>query len=82
MSYLRKDKRLYWVLDSRCIGRECLALGFYQHRSPMAGGGSRNTGSPDTPCCLTNAYRGCPLNKIYSRDLEKERRKQGIKPAK
>lgn len=54
------DKNAYSFSDRECIGRECWAAGMFQHRSPMSGGGSRNTGSPDTPCCLNRAYRGCP----------------------
>lgn len=54
------NKARYSFLDKRCIGRTCWAAGMYQHRSPLSGGGSRNTGSPDSPCCLNRAYRGCP----------------------
>ncbi len=56
MSYLRKDGKQYLVVAPECIGRDCLALGSYQHR-PVSGGGSRNTGSPDTLCCLTPSPR-------------------------
>jgi hypothetical protein len=55
------DKTKFRFVDARCIGRRCWSPGMYQHRGPLAGGGSRNTGSPDTPCCLNNAYRGCPM---------------------
>ena len=60
MSHLRmvKTKTKYDVRDTQCIGRECLALGVYQHRGATMGG-SRNTGGT-TPCCMTRAYRGCP----------------------
>jgi hypothetical protein len=54
------DKTHFRFVDSRCIGRTCWAPGYFQHRSPLSCGGSRNTGSPDTACCMTNAYRGCP----------------------
>jgi hypothetical protein len=54
------EKTRFRFINARCIGRWCFVPGMYQHRSPVAGGGSRNTGSPDTPCCLTCAYRGCP----------------------
>jgi hypothetical protein len=59
---LRKvgSKTRYEFRDKDCLGRVCFAAGFYQHRSPMSCGGSRNTGSPDTPCCLNRAYHGCP----------------------
>lgn len=61
MAKLRKvrTKTEYHVLDGMCIGRGCLVLGEYQHRSMNAGGGSRNTGGY-THCCMTRAYRGCP----------------------
>ena len=55
-----KEKTRYDFVDARCLGRKCFAPGMYQHRSPMSCGGSRNTGSPDSPCCLNRAYRGCP----------------------
>ena len=54
------DKHRYSFVDERCIGRECWAPGMFQHRSPLSCGGSRNTGSPDSPCCMNRAYRGCP----------------------
>ena len=61
MNFKRKgDKNRYSFLDRFCIGRVCWSPGMYQHRSPLSGGGSRNTGSPDSPCCLNRAYRGCP----------------------
>lgn len=61
MEFKRKgNKARYQFLDDRCIGRHCWAPGMYQHRAPMSGGGSRNTGSPDSPCCLNRAYHGCP----------------------
>src|SRR5271166_1257762 len=56
----RGEKTRYSFADAECLGRECFAPGMYQHRSPLSGGGSRNTGSPDSPCCLNRAYRGCP----------------------
>lgn len=57
----RKGERIrYSFLDRDCLGRRCFAPGMYQHRSPLSCGGSRNTGSPDSPCCLNRAYRGCP----------------------
>jgi hypothetical protein len=38
------DKTQYSFVDAGCLGRECFAPGMYQHRSPLSGGGSRNTG--------------------------------------
>lgn len=64
------EKTQFRFVNSRCIGRACWAPGNYQHRSPMSGGGSRNTGSPDTPCCMNNAYRGCPEGPDGSRTVE------------
>jgi hypothetical protein len=61
MTFRRKgDKTRYSFVDADCIGRTCFQPGMYQHRSPMSCGGSRNTGSPDTPTCMQRAYRGCP----------------------
>lgn len=61
MTFKRKgDNARYSFLNSRCIGRRCWAPGMYQHRSPLSCGGSRNTGSPDTACCMSRAYHGCP----------------------
>lgn len=54
----------YEFLHADCLGRQCFAPGMYQHRSPLSCGGSRNTGSPDTPCCLNRAYHGCPRGPV------------------
>ena len=54
------ERTTYSFVDQFCIGRPCWSPGMFQHRSPMAGGGSRNTGSPDSSCCLNRAYHGCP----------------------
>lgn len=76
MAHVRKgrERTKFFVVDDKCIGRTCFAPGMFQHRSPMSCGGSRNTGSPDTPCCLNNAYRGCPMGpdgerKEFDKDL-------------
>jgi hypothetical protein len=81
MDFVRKgDKRKYSFRDKSCVGLSCWAPGMYQHRSPMACGGSRNTGSPDSPCCLNRAHRGCPDRlPEYKKELEKERRIGGWK---
>ena len=61
MTIRRKGEKVkYDFVDAGCLGRTCFAPGMFQHRSPLSGGGSRNTGSPDSPCCLNRAYRGCP----------------------
>lgn len=46
------------VKDSKCIGRECFHVDFYEHRGATLSG-SRNTGEKSC-CCMNNAYRGCP----------------------
>lgn len=46
------------VRDSACLGRDCFQPGHYQHRGGTLSG-SRNTGA-SSPCCLRNAYHGCP----------------------
>lgn len=68
MTMLKKrgDKTRYSFSDEKCLGRDCFAAGFFQHRSPTISG-SRNTGSPDTPCCLNRAYRGCPHGPVGER---------------
>jgi hypothetical protein len=79
-----RDKRRYDFVDAACIGRACWAPGLYQHRSALAGGGSRNTGSPDTPCCLNRAYHGCPIGQpqhTFVATLAKTRRDEGWKRA-
>jgi hypothetical protein len=59
-SFTRKgDKHKYAFADAKCIGRKCWAPGLYQHRGATLSG-SRNTGSPDSPCCMSRAYHGCP----------------------
>ncbi len=70
MLFRRKGEKVkYAFVDADCIGRECWAAGMYQHRSPMSGGGSRNTGSPDSPCCLNRAYHGCPDGPVGQQEL-------------
>ena len=84
MSEFRRkgDKHKYSFRDKECIGLSCWAAGMYQHRSPMACGGSRNTGSPDSPCCLNRAYRGCPsILPAFSKELAAARKKEGWKLA-
>lgn len=69
MKFKRKGGQArYDFVDAKCIGRPCWAPGMYQHRAPLAGGGSRNTGSPDSPCCLNHAYHGCPDGPVGARD--------------
>lgn len=71
MTFKRKgEKTRYNFSDKDCIGRTCWAPGMFQHRSPLSGGGSRNTGSSDTPCCLNRAYRGCPEGPVGEKKEE------------
>lgn len=73
-----KTKTKYEVRDAKCIGRKCLVLGMYQHRSMLAGGGSRNTGGV-TACCMTRMFSGCPSGDAEKIDtgLAKERKAEG-----
>jgi hypothetical protein len=74
------DKRRYSFRDAKCIGLTCWGPGLYQHRSPLSCGGSRNTGSPDSPCCMNRAYHGCPGgNPIFIKELAAQRKKEGWK---
>ena len=80
MTKLRKVKTttLYDVRDAQCIGRECLALGIYQHRGATLAG-SRNAGAV-TPCCMTRTYHGCPSTEgevVYNAAIAKERKAEG-----
>ena len=61
MAIFRKigDKNHYSFLDANCIARSCWSPGLFQHRGATSKG-SRNTGDPDTPCCMHRAYHGCP----------------------
>ncbi len=93
----RGDKTQYSFIDGRCIGRRCWAPGAFQHRAPLAGGGSMNTSSPPTMTCMNRAYHGCPEGPegrrenedcsitvgvpIYQIELAKERRSQGWRKA-
>lgn len=76
-----KPRRLYTFSDAQCIEAKCWAPGMYQHRSPNAGGGSRNTGSPDDPTCLNRAYHGCPADRGHDQELAKARKAEGWKCA-
>jgi len=80
MPYIIQKRIRYWVSDRSCIGCKCLALGMYQHRGATMSG-SRNTGSPDSPTCLNNAYGGCPQpeKQGYSAELKKQRKKDGMR---
>lgn len=97
MNFKRKgDPARYSFIDKRCIGRRCWAPGAFQHRAPLAGGGSMNTSSPPTQTCMNRAYRGCPEGPegahenddgsytvgvpVYQIELAKERRAQGWRP--
>ena len=66
----------YWVLDSRCIGKDCFVPGTYQHRGATLSG-SKSSGT--SRICMTNAYRGCPDGREYSEELAKKRKVEGWK---
>lgn len=53
------DGRMYLASDRDCRYRPCFAPGEYQHRAPLARGGSQSTGGI-TLTCMHNAYHGCP----------------------
>lgn len=78
-SFKRKgEKTAYDFRAPECIGLKCWAPGMFQHRSPMSCGGSRNTGSPDTACCMNRAYRGCPHPlPSFDATLETSRKTEG-----
>lgn len=77
---IKGNKHKYSVSNRDCIGRSCLHLSLYYHRAPMAGGGSMNTSSPPTPCCMNRAYRGCPNPQPEpTKELRAERKKAGYK---
>lgn len=74
----------YSFRADECIGLDCWAPGAYQHRGATPSG-SRNTGAPDSLCCLNRAYHGCPSEgdpqRVYNLDLAKSRKAAGWKKA-
>jgi hypothetical protein len=76
------DRYRYGFSGPRCIEAACWAPGLYQHRG-ATGSGSRSSGSPDTPCCLNRAYRGCPSEQERGHDvaLSKLRKQEGWRRA-
>lgn len=72
------ERGRYDFRDVQCIAADCWAPGAYQHRG-AALSGSRNTGSPDTLCCMNRAYHGCPREVVYDPELAKARRGEGWK---
>lgn len=77
------SKTRFRFVGPRCIEAKCWAPGMYQHRGATPSG-SRNSGSPDTACCLNNAYHGCPQPEDargYDVELARARRKEGWKRA-
>lgn len=63
------DKARYSFIDAGCLGRECFSPGMFQHRGATLSG-SRNTGSPDSACCMRRAYHGCPEGPVGAREAE------------
>lgn len=75
----RGDRHRYWFVDAKCIEATFWAPGLYQHRGATMSG-SRNTGTPDSPRCMNNAYHGCPHPESargYDVALGQLRRKEG-----
>lgn len=74
----------YRFRADECIGLECFQPGMFQHRGATSSG-SRNTGSPDSPCCMARAYRGCPSDgdplRVFKIDLAKTRKAEGWRRA-
>ena len=75
MAYIKNDNReRWWVRNRRCLGAACLSLGNHQHReTPLASDSANISGFP---CCLHNAYHGCPEVVTYSVSLAEERREK------
>src|SRR5271165_4866527 len=71
-----------WEGEGELSGSGCLFLNLSitirSHRSfpPV---GPHSTGAV-SPCCMTNAYHGCPDCPEYSKELATQRRKEGIRP--
>jgi hypothetical protein len=63
------SKLAYEFLDLGCLGRTCFQPGLFQHRGATLSG-SRNTGAPDTACCMCRAYHGCPDGPVGAEELE------------
>ena len=76
MIYVRKigQKERYLMQDNDCIGYECFVPGRYQHRGATMKG-SRSSG--ESLICMRSAYRGCPMEPVYSKELAKERKEAG-----
>jgi hypothetical protein len=71
MPYLKnKNRERWWVRNSRCLAAVCLTLGDDRHSEALLVKGSPNTARP---CCLYNAYHGCPEVVTYSPSLAKQR---------
>jgi hypothetical protein len=75
MAYIKNDNReRWWVRNRRCVGAACLILGNHEHGETPLASDSANIRS--FPCCLHNAYHGCPEVVTYSVSLAKERREE------
>jgi hypothetical protein len=77
------DNSKYYVVSLDCLGCKCFAPGHYQHRGASGGGNGTHATGAVSPCCLTNAYHGCPSEsgKAKSLDLLKDRKALGWKKA-
>jgi hypothetical protein len=75
------DKAHYEVIAHDCLGCACFTPGHYQHRGASgAGNGTHATGHV-SPCCLRNAYHGCPAKEKRgeTKELLAERKAEGWK---
>lgn len=79
MAYLQKkgDRTRFHVIDANCLGRDCFRPGHYQTRGGTPSG-SRNTGQ-SSPCCMRNAYHGCPTERDPNPELAAQRKRDGWK---
>lgn len=81
MAYLQRkgDQTRFYVVDAKCLGAECFRPGHYESRGATLSG-SRNTGN-SSPCCMRNAYHGCPNEPVITEELKAERKCEGWKVA-
>ncbi len=71
MSYVKQknDKNKYWVRDNNCISCDCFVPGEYQHRGAIGAAGTKSSGRSFR--CMTNAYQGCPVTVVSSKEIKK-----------
>jgi hypothetical protein len=70
MKIKKKGQKISYIFaDAGCLGRTCFQPGMFQHRGATLSG-SRNTGSPDSACCMRRAYHGCPSGPVGEMQVE------------